>query len=62
MRDGLHRKTHRGPGRHFFRTTGGGVAENTTLKVMGTQIRSGRRDSIYQDIRSFVTETYDDGG
>ncbi|KAN0114152.1 hypothetical protein V8E52_006950 [Russula decolorans] len=42
----------------IFRTTGGNVTENATLKVMGTHVRSGRRDSIHQDIRSFVTETF----
>ena len=42
----------------IFRTTGGSVAENAALKVMGTHVRSGRRDSIHRDIRSFVTETF----
>ncbi|KAI0269639.1 hypothetical protein BGY98DRAFT_1180030 [Russula aff. rugulosa BPL654] len=41
-----------------FRITGGNVTENAVLKVMGTHVRSGRRDSIYWDIRSFVTETF----
>jgi hypothetical protein len=59
MRDGLHRKPHRDPGWHF-RTAGGNVTENAALKVMGTHIRSGRRDSIHRDIRSFVTETFCD--
>ena len=42
----------------IFRTTGGNVTENAVLKVMGTHVRSGRRDSIHRDIRSFVTETF----
>jgi S-ribosylhomocysteine lyase LuxS involved in autoinducer biosynthesis len=42
----------------IFRTTGGNVTENAVLEVMGTHVRSGRRDSIHQDIRSFVIETF----
>jgi hypothetical protein len=44
----------------IFRTTGtgGNVTENAALKVTGTHVRSGRRDSIHRDIRSFVTETF----
>ena len=42
----------------IFRTTGGNVTENAALKVMGSHVRSGRRDSIHQDIRSFVTGTF----
>ncbi|KAF8489086.1 hypothetical protein F5888DRAFT_1731195 [Russula emetica] len=42
----------------IFRTTGGNVTENAALKVMGTHVRSSRRDSIHRDIRSFVTETF----
>ena len=42
----------------IFRTTGGNVTENAALKVMGTHVRSGRKDSIHRDIRSFVTETF----
>ena len=41
-----------------FRTTGGSVTENAALKVMVTHVRSGHRDSIHQDIRRFVTETF----
>jgi hypothetical protein len=41
----------------IFRTTGGSVTGNAALKVYGTHVRSGRRDSIHRDIRSFVTET-----
>ena len=42
----------------IFRTSGSNVTENVPLKVMGTHVRSGRRDSIHQDIRSFVNETF----
>jgi len=42
----------------IFRTTGGNVTENAVLKVMGTHVRSGRRDSIHRDICSFVTKTF----
>jgi hypothetical protein len=42
----------------IFRTTGGSVTENAALKVMVTHVRSGRRDSIHEDIRRFVTETF----
>ncbi len=43
----------------IFRTTCGNlnVTENAALRAMGTHVRSGRRDSIHWDIRSFVTET-----
>ena len=43
----------------IFRTTCGNlnVTENAALRAMGTHVRSGRRDSIHRDIRSFVTET-----
>jgi len=43
---------------NIFRTPGGVVTENAALKVMGTHIRSGRRDSIHREIRSFVEATY----
>ena len=42
----------------FFTTTAGNVTENAILKVMGTHVRSGRRNSIHRDIRGFVTETF----
>ena len=42
----------------ILRTTGGNVTENAALKVMGTHVRSGRRDRIHTDIRSFVTATF----
>lgn len=38
-------------------TTARSVTENATLKAMGTHVRSGRRNNIHRDIRSFVTET-----
>jgi hypothetical protein len=41
---------------YIFRTTGGNVTGNAAREVMGTHVRSGRRDSIHQDIRSFVKE------
>jgi hypothetical protein len=43
---------------YIFRTTGGNVTGNAALKVMGTHVRSGRRDSIHRDIRGFVKETF----
>jgi hypothetical protein len=42
----------------IFKTAAGNVTENTALKVTGSHIRSGRRDGIHRDIRSFVTETF----
>jgi hypothetical protein len=39
-------------------TSGGNVTEKVALEVMGTHVRSGRRDRIHRDIRSFVTETF----
>ena len=39
----------------IFRAAAGNVTEAAALKVMGTHIRSGRRDRIHRDIRSFVT-------
>jgi len=42
----------------IFRTAAGNVTENAALKATGTHVRSGRRDSIHRDIRSFVTETF----
>ena len=43
---------------NIFRTTGGNVTENAALKVMENHVRSGHKDSIHRDIRSFVTETF----
>ncbi len=45
----------------IFRTTGGNVTENAALRVMGTHVRSGPRNSIHQDIRSFVEATLPNG-
>jgi hypothetical protein len=42
----------------IFRATAGNVTEIATLKAMGTHVRSGRRNSIHRDIRSFITETF----
>ena len=39
----------------IFRTASGDVTEDAALKVMGHHVRSGRRNSLHQDIRSFVT-------
>ena len=38
--------------------TSGSVKGNAAQEVMDTHIRSGRRDSIHRDIRSFVAETF----
>ncbi len=46
---------------NIFRTTGGNVTENAALRVMGTHVRSGHRDSIHQDICSFVEATFPNG-
>jgi hypothetical protein len=40
------------------RTAASNVTENAAQNATGTHIRSGRRDSIHRDIRSFVTETF----
>ena len=37
------------------RACAGNVTEEAALKVMSTHVRSGRRDRIHRDIRSFVT-------
>ena len=42
----------------IFKTTAGNVTENAVRKVTDSHIRSGRRDSIHRDIRSFVTLTF----
>jgi hypothetical protein len=41
----------------IFRTAASNVTESAAQRAMGSHIRSGRRDSIHRDIRSFVTET-----
>ena len=42
----------------IFKTAGGNVTDSVVMKVTNSHIRSGRRDSIHRDIRSFVTETF----
>ena len=44
MHDGLHRKPHRDTGRY-----------DAALKVMGSHVRYGRRDSIHRDIHKTTT-------
>ena len=41
----------------IFKMTAGNVTEDAVLKVTDAHVKSGRRDSIHRDIRSFVTET-----
>ena len=36
----------------------GSATDSVALKVTNSHIRSGRRDNIHRDIRSFVTETF----
>ena len=42
----------------MFRTAARNTMENIAQEVMGNHIRSGRRDNIHWDIRSFVEETF----
>jgi hypothetical protein len=42
----------------IFRTTGGSVTERVALEVIERHTKSGKRDRIHRDIRSFVAETY----
>ena len=42
----------------IFRTVSDSVTENAALMVMDKHVRSGRRDGIHRDIRSFVAETF----
>jgi hypothetical protein len=42
----------------ILRTAPSDVTESAARKATNTHIRSGRRDSIHRDIRSFVTETF----
>ena len=42
----------------IFKTAGGNVTDSVVMKVTNFHIRSGRRDSIHRDIRSFVTEAF----
>ena len=39
----------------IFKAATGNVTEDAVLKVMDAHVKSGRRDSIHRDIRSFVT-------
>jgi hypothetical protein len=43
---------------NIFRTTSGSVTGNSAQEVVDTHVRSGSRDSIHRDIRSFVAETF----
>ena len=42
----------------IFRTAARNTMENIAQEVMGNHIRSGPRDNIHWDIRSFVEETF----
>ena len=42
----------------IFRTNSGSVTGTAALEVMNNHVRSGCRDSIHRDIRSFVAETF----
>ena len=42
----------------IFGAAAGNVTEIATRRAMDNHVRSGRRNSIDQDIRSFVTETF----
>jgi len=42
----------------IFRTTASNVTEDVALMIMDSYVRSGPRDSIHQEIRSFVAETF----
>ena len=42
----------------IFRSAGGNVTENAAQKATGIHVRSGLRDSIHRNIRSFVMETF----
>jgi hypothetical protein len=39
----------------IFKAAAGNVTEDAVLQVMNAHLKSGRRDSIHRDIRSFVT-------
>jgi hypothetical protein len=39
-----------------FKAAAGSVAEDVVLKVTDAHVKSGRRDNIHWDIRSFVTK------
>ena len=40
------------------KTAAGSVTENAALKAMNSYIKSSRRNSVHQDIRSFVTDKF----
>ena len=42
----------------IFKRVGGNVTESVVENVTNSHIKSGCRDRIHQDIRSFVTETF----
>jgi hypothetical protein len=42
----------------MFGTAASNVTEDVALMVMESHVRSGHRDSIHEDIRRFVTETF----
>ena len=42
----------------IFKATSGSVTRNAALEVMDVHVKSGRRDSIHQDIRRFIAETF----
>ncbi|KAH9980733.1 hypothetical protein BJV74DRAFT_887561 [Russula compacta] len=42
----------------IFRTTGGTVSFNDAQSAVNRHVKSGSRDRIYREIRSFVTETF----
>ena len=42
----------------IFRTTPGNVSSNDVQSAMDRHVNSGRRDSVHQDIHSFVTGTF----
>ena len=40
-----------------FKAAAGSVTEDVVLKVTDAHVKSGQRDNIHRDIRSFVTKT-----
>ena len=42
----------------IFRTTSGTVSVNEAQSAVNRHVRSGRRDRIHREIRSFVTEAF----
>lgn len=43
----------------IFRMAAGGMSPNHAEQVLGRHVRSGRRDAIHHDIRSFIAEAYE---